>query len=159
MKISQKGIELIKNEEGLRLHAYQCPGNVWTIGYGHTKGVKENNTITETQAEELLREDIIYFEKLVNRLVKIEINQNMFDALVSLAFNVGSGNFSTSTLLKELNKSNYIETYNQFKWWRKSGGKILEVLVRRRFRERALFNSYPNYFSLPLNKNWDEEYN
>lgn len=160
MKISENGIEFIKNEEGLRLKAYQCSGQVWTIGYGHTKGVKENDVITEKQAEELLVNDLKFFEKEVNKLVKVYINQNMFDALVSLSFNIGTGKegLGGSTLLKELNKNNYIETYNQFKWWRKSKGKILQGLIKRRFRERALFNSYPNYFNLPLNKDWEDEY-
>ena len=91
MEISQKGLDLIKEFEGLSLKPYKCVAGVWTIGYGHTKGVSENTSaITEQQAEQLLRDDIRYFERLVNdkNYVPQRLNQNQFDALVSFAFNL-----------------------------------------------------------------------
>ena len=104
MEISQKGLDLIKEFEGLSLKPYKCVAGVWTIGYGHTKGVSENTSaITEQQAEQLLRDDLKYFEGLVNNKKNVpqNINQNQFDALVSFAFNLGGGN------LKELCNANY----------------------------------------------------
>ena len=101
MKTSPKGIALIKEFEGLRLKAYKCPGGVWTIGYGHTAGVKPGMVISERQAEEYLKADIIAFEKYLNSL-GLAINQNQFDALISFIYNVGTGNFSSSTLLRKV---------------------------------------------------------
>ena len=98
MKASSKALELIKQFEGLRLKAYLCPGGVWTIGYGHTAGVKSGMVITEAQAEEFLLSDIAIFEKAINDQ-NLALTQNMFDALVSFTFNVGVGNFKRSTLL------------------------------------------------------------
>ena len=98
MKASSKALELIKQFEGLRLKAYLCPGGVWTIGYGHTAGVKSGMVITEAQAEKFLLSDIAVFEKAVNDQ-NLALTQNMFDALVSFTFNVGVGNFKRSTLL------------------------------------------------------------
>ena len=98
MKASSKALELIKQLEGLRLKAYLCSGGVWTIGYGHTAGVKSGMVITKAQAEEFLLSDIAVFEKAVNDQ-NLDLTQNMFDALVSFTFNVGVGNFKRSTLL------------------------------------------------------------
>lgn len=104
MKTSKKGIELIKKHEGLRLEAYQCAANKWTIGYGHVILSGENlKIITKQQAEELLMKDLSIAEKCVNENVKVEISQNQFDALVSFVFNVGCGAFKSSTMLKALN--------------------------------------------------------
>ena len=101
MKTSNNGIELIKRHEGLRLNAYKCTSGKLTIGYGHTKGVKIGQTITKEEAERLLREDLIVAENEINRH-NLNLNQNQFDALVSFVFNVGIGNFQTSTLLKKI---------------------------------------------------------
>ena len=89
MKTSPKGIALIKEFEGLRLKAYKCPGGVWTIGYGHTAGVKSGMVITEAQAEEYLKADLIVFERYLNGL-GLALNQNQFDALVSFIYNPDS---------------------------------------------------------------------
>ena len=91
MNTSEKGKNLIKNYEGLRLKAYRCPSNKLTIGYGHTANVKENDVITKEQAENYLTQDLKRFENAVNRLVKVSLTQNQFDALVSFAFNLGAG--------------------------------------------------------------------
>ena len=103
MKITKEGINLIKKFEGLRLEAYLCPAGVWTIGYGHTKGVKKGQVITQLEADNLLKEDLSSFEKGVTSLIKSNINQNQFDSLVSFAFNLGLANLKSSTLLKKVN--------------------------------------------------------
>lgn len=141
MKISQKGIDLIKQFEGCKLTAYKCPSGVWTIGYGHTKGVYEGQKITQKQAEKFLKEDLKAFEKGVNKCVLVSINQNQFDALVSFAFNCGTGAFSKSTLLEKLNQKDYTGAAREFLRWNKSNGVILNGLVRRRNAERKLFST------------------
>ena len=141
MRISEKGIEFIMREEGEILTAYLCPAKIWTIGVGHTgKDVKKGMKITKEQSRELLKNDLIRFENSVNRSVKVNLTQNKFDALVSFAFNVGSGAFETSTLLKKINASAPIgEIEEQFRRWNKGGGKILSVLRSRREREIKLY--------------------
>lgn len=139
MNTSKTGIELIKKFEGCVLKSYKCPAGVWTIGYGHTSGVKEGQTITKTQAEDYLKQDIRSSEVTVNNLVNVSLNQNQFDALVSFCYNLGSGNLKKSTLLKELNKGNYKEAAEQFDRWIYAGGKKLTGLVRRRAAEKELF--------------------
>ena len=149
MNTSQTGINLIKFFEGFRTKAYQDSVGIWTIGYGHTKGVKEGMIITETKAEELLKKDLEYFEDHVTTLVKIPITQNQFDALVSFTFNVGEGNLKKSTLLKKLNNvivpvHKVLEVVaDEFLRWNKAGGKVLSGLTKRRKAERLLFLSNP----------------
>ena len=139
MKTSNTGLKLIKSHEGLRLAAYLCPANVWTIGYGHTGTAKPGMVITEQQAEELLKKDLTHAENVVNS-ENLNINQNMFDALISFVFNVGSGNFKSSTLLKRIkaNPRDQDITY-QFSRWNKGGGKVLPGLTRRRAEEARLY--------------------
>lgn len=139
MRISQKGIELIKKFEGCRLEAYRCPAGVWTIGYGHTKGVKDGMKISWEQAEEFLREDLKIYEQAVERCVKVPLSQNQFDALVSFCYNCGGEALRTSTLLRLLNESKYSESAEQFLRWNKAGGKVLAGLTRRREEEREMF--------------------
>lgn len=139
MHISQKGLDLIKSFEGLRLSAYKCPADVWTIGYGTTAGVKQGQTITKERADELLREDVARFEAQVLRLVKVPLTQGQFDALTSFVYNLGAGNLGNSTLLRLLNAGDYKGAAAQFDRWNKAGGKVLAGLVRRRAAERALF--------------------
>lgn len=139
MQISQNGINLIKRFEGLDLTAYRDNVNVLTIGWGHTEGVTEGETITESQAEKLLEEDLQIFVEHVNELVKVPINQNQFDALVSFAFNEGWQALAKSTLLKFVNESNFEEAANEFLRWDLAGGKVLPGLEARREKERSLF--------------------
>ena len=139
MRTSQKGIDLIKKLEGCRLEAYKCPAGVWTIGYGHTKGVQNGQKITQAQAEEFLIEDLKVYEKAVESCVKVPLSQNQFDALVSFCYNCGSGALKTSTLLRLLNEGKYSEAGEQFLRWNKAGGKVLVGLTRRREEERELF--------------------
>lgn len=138
-KTSQAGVNLIKSFEGCRLTAYQDSAGVWTIGYGHTSGVKKGMTITEAQAEAYLKGDLGTAENAVNGKVTYSIKQNQFDALVSFTYNVGSGNFGSSTLLKKLNQGDITGAANEFDKWNKAGGQVLEGLVRRRAAEKAMF--------------------
>ena len=138
-KTSEYGVTLIQHYEGLRLKAYFCPGNVWTIGYGHTKGVQEGDRITEAEADRLLRIDLDEYEEAVNNLVDVDLNQNQFDALVSFTFNLGAGNLKRSTLLKKLNAGDYHGAAEEFPRWNKSNGRVLPGLVKRRSAERLLF--------------------
>ena len=141
MKTSPKGIALIKEFEGLRLKAYKCPGGVWTIGYGHTAGVRPEMVITEAQAEDFLREDLFSCENAVNNQ-KLSINQNQFDALVSLIYNIGIGNFQKSTLLRKARVNpNDNSIMDEFLKWVYSKGRVLPGLQRRRLREMKLYFS------------------
>lgn len=139
MKISERGLQLIKHFEGLRLEAYRCPADVPTIGYGHTLGVKMGDRITQDQAEELLRKDLAIFERGVNKAVTALITQGQYDALVSFAYNLGLGALQGSTLLRKLNAGE--DASGEFGRWVHAGGKRLDGLVRRREAERALFLS------------------
>ncbi|MGE4335348.1 MAG: lysozyme [Pigmentiphaga sp.] len=139
MHTSQKGLDLIKSFEGLRLSAYKDVVGVVTIGYGTTSGVKMGDTITKERAEELLREDVKRFEGYVDRLVKVPLTQGQFDALVSFTYNLGAANLSNSTLLRLLNAGIYADAALQFPRWNKAGGQVLAGLSRRRAAERALF--------------------
>jgi len=139
MIIGTNGLNLIKSFEGLRLRAYQCSANVWTIGYGHTADVRANDVITEEEALSFLRQDVAESERAVNQYVHVPLTQNQFDALVSFVFNLGVGSFRTSTLLKKLNAGDYDGVAQEFGRWIHAGGKKLPGLVRRREAERALF--------------------
>lgn len=142
MQIGSKGINLIKTFEGFRANAYKCPANVWTIGYGHTVGVKKGDTITEEQAIELLKEDLkIYERAVIKGLSGIPVTSNQFDALVSFTYNVGAGAFSKSTLLRKIVQGRIVEAANEFPKWNKAAGKVLAGLAKRRAAERDLFLS------------------
>lgn len=154
MNISQKGINLIKKYEGLRLEAYKPvpTEKYWTIGYGHYgSDVTKGMVITESYAEKLLRKDLEKFENYVNKYVKVPLTQEMFDSLVSFSFNVGGGSLQSSTLLKKLNAGDYTGASEEFGKWTKAGGKTLQGLVKRRTEEKTLFLSgrIPNATTLP----------
>lgn len=135
-----KNIDKIKEHEGLRLEAYlPTPNDVWTIGYGHTSTAKKGMVISEEQAEALLRKDIAWVEDAINKNVVVPLNQNQYDALASLIYNIGAGAFSKSTLLRLLNMGDYEGAANQFPRWNKQKGKVLKGLTRRREEERQLF--------------------
>ncbi|HFO1371968.1 lysozyme [Pseudomonas aeruginosa] len=139
MRTSKRGIDLIKSFEGLRLSAYQDSVGVWTIGYGTTRGVTRYMTITVEQAERMLSNDIQRFEPEMDKLVKVPLNQNQWDALMSFVYNLGAANLASSTLLKLLNKGDYQGAADQFSRWVNAGGKRLGGLVKRRAAERVLF--------------------
>lgn len=136
---SQEWEKIVTNFEGLRLESYQDSVGVWTIGYGHTLGVKKGQKITKERAKELLYKDVERFEKTVNRRVKVPLTQYQFDALVSFSFNVGGRAFTNSTLLKVLNIGYYEGVPKELKKWVYAGDERLEGLVKRRKAEAAMF--------------------
>lgn len=141
MKTSIIGRNLIKTFEGYRDTAYLDPVGIWTIGYGHTGGVKEGDTVTEAGADALLQQDLKAAENTVNA-TGLKLSQLQFDALVSLVYNIGSGKFNSSTLLKQLRESTKprqeLETW--WKVWDKAQGKTLKGLQRRREAEYLLYS-------------------
>lgn len=144
MKLSQKGIELIKQFEGYSSKAYPDPatgGAPWTIGYGTTKGVKPGMVITAQQAEKMLRDDVAKFESGVSSLITAPTTQGQFDAMVSLAYNIGLGNFGKSTLLKKHNARCYTCAADQFRVWNRANGKVMNGLTKRRAAERQVYMS------------------
>lgn len=139
MKISEAGIKLICEWEEFKPYAYVCPAGLWTIGYGHTGGVKPTDKIDIAQGEAYLRNDLEIVERCLNAL-KLELNQNQYDALCSLIFNIGIGNFKRSTMLKYLQAKQYDKASGEFLKWRKANGKVLKGLEARRKDEQELFN-------------------
>lgn len=144
MKTSNSGVALIKGFEGKRLVAYDDGVGVWTIGFGTIKypngvRVKRGDKCTEAQAEQYLRNDLITFENALNQLVKVPLNQNQFDALVSFTYNLGETNLRSSTMLKKLNAKDYKGAAAEFQKWNKAGGKVMNGLVKRRKAEMELF--------------------
>jgi lysozyme len=130
---------MIKGFEGFRAYPYTCPGGSLTIGYGTTIKPGEYTSITKEQGEALLRKSISGFERSVKNLVKVPLNQNQYDALVSFTYNVGAGALKRSTLLKKLNSGDYSGAADELLKFTKANGKVLEGLVRRREKERNLF--------------------
>ena len=152
-RIGAKGLALIKEFEGLKLKAYLCPAQVWTIGYGSTGAhVREGMVITEARAEELLREDLERFERGVAKLAP-NATQEQFDAMVSLAFNIGTGDldlndgdtkeegFTASSVLRHHRAGRHAQAAEAFALWNKAGGRVQKGLVRRRAAEAALYRS------------------
>lgn len=146
MKISNNGLNLIKQFEGFSSKPYLCPAGILTIGYGSTyypNGKKVSwldEEISEQKANEILEfianKD---FASCVNEVVKVQLNQNQFDALVSFCYNLGNGNFKSSTLLKKINLNDFKLAAKEFVKWNKSKGKVLDGLVKRRIKEMELF--------------------
>lgn len=144
MKLSQRGIDLIKQFEGYSSKAYPDPatgGAPWTIGYGTTNGVKPGMIITAEQAEKMLRDDVAKFESGVSSLIAAPTTQGQFDAMVSLAYNIGLGNFGKSTLLKKHNARCYTCAADQFRVWNRANGKVMNGLTKRRAAEREVYMS------------------
>ncbi len=145
MKISNSGLELIKEFEGFSANAYLCPAKIPTIGYGNTfysdgRKVKLGEQISKSDALELL--EIVANKDFADKIfsaIKVPVAQNQFDAMVSLAYNIGTGSFLKSTLLKKVNAGDFIGASEEFLKWNKSGGKELLGLIRRRKREQDLF--------------------
>jgi lysozyme len=140
MKASQTLISHIKRSESCALQAYQDSAGVWTIGYGHTAGVKRGDRCTQYQAEQWLREDLARFEQAANRVKRI-VTQGQYDAVLDFIYNCGPGNFDKSTLRKyiESGRKTY-EIQKEFLRWTHSGGKELGGLVTRRIWEAARWN-------------------
>jgi lysozyme len=139
MNISQEGISLIKKFEGCELEAYKCAAGVWTIGYGHTKDVKEGNFITKEDAESMLVHELQEYCSDVDIAVKVDLKQNEFDSLVSWTYNLGPTNLNSSTMLRVLNEGKHDEVPAQMKRWNKASGQVKEGLIRRREAEALMF--------------------
>ena len=139
--MTQQGLDLIKKYEGLRLEAYKCPAGVWTIGYGHTKGVVKGTKISKEEAEELLKQDVSIVElQVVNTVGKLKACK--IDALVSFAYNVGVAAFRNSTLCRKVKaNSDDPAIRNEFGKWVYAGGKKLQGLERRRKEEADVYFS------------------
>lgn len=139
MRVGEKGLNLIKRFEGLELATYRCPAGVWTIGYGHTKTARPGQRITESKAEDLLKEDLKWVERAIEKNVRVDLTQEQFDALASWTYNLGETNLRSSTMLRRLNNGEYDAVPSEMKRWNKSGGRVLKGLVRRREAEAALW--------------------
>ena len=139
MKVSQECIDLVKFFEGFESKAYLCPANVWTIGYGRTKNLKEGDTVNKMQAERDLLEELEEFGEQVLNTVQVPLLQNQFDALTSWTYNLGVGNLQSSTLLKKLNSGDKNSVPSEMLRWNKAAGKVLAGLTRRREAEAKLW--------------------
>lgn len=137
--INFQGYNLIRSAEGLRLDAYADQKGIYTIGYGHTKGVVPGMKITPDQAEVYLSEDVREVEQAISQLVKVPLNPNQFSALCSFCFNVGVGHFEKSTLLQLLNQNKYDEAAHELTRWDELSGVENQGLLARRCREKDLF--------------------
>lgn len=146
MEINKAGKDLIKRFEGCKLKAYKCPANVWTIGFGNTfyedgTKVEEGEVITQERADELFDVIISDFVRMTDVLVKSDVTENNFSALVSFTFNVGTGNLKKSTLLKKVNANpKDLSIKAEFMKWTKANNVVLKGLVRRREAEAKLYD-------------------
>jgi len=155
MQMSPHGLELLEQWEGFKTTVYKDSAGLPTIGVGHllTKSelssgkitingvpVKYGDGLTEQQVTDLLAQDVQPAAAAVNNNVKVPLNQNQFDALVSFTFNVGVGAFTSSTLLKVLNQGQYDEVPTQLLRWTRAGGQVVQGLVNRRNNEIKLWN-------------------
>lgn len=139
VSINQAGIDLIKSFEQCRLTSYEDGAGIWTLGWGHTRGITANMTCTQAQADQWFLEDIQETQKILSGLVPSTITANQFSACVSLAYNIGTGHFASSTLLKKLRGHDIAGAADQFLVWDKVAGAHSPGLQRRRQAERQLF--------------------
>jgi len=158
MKVSEKLIEMIKHDEGVKTRPYQCPALLWTVGVGHVIDPNHakvpfaqrkelpipdgwDRTLSMDEVNDILKKDLARFEAGVERLCPKGKSQGQFDALVSFSFNVGLGNLQNSTLRMKHNREDYEGAANEFLKWNKAGGKVLKGLDKRRRGEKALYES------------------
>lgn len=138
---SKTGLALTEGFEGFRAAAYQDQGGIWTVGYGHTgHDVTASTVFTEPEAAQILAHDVQTAENAVKRFVIVALNQNEFDAMTDLTFNIGVGNFLKSTMLKYINASQFWAASDQFSAWDKCAGRVNSGLQRRRLAETQLFD-------------------
>ncbi len=150
MKISSAGLSIIKEFEGFRAQAYKpIPSDPWTIGYGTTRGVKPGDVMTRAEAERRLRQELVEYERAVERATGGNATQPQFDALVSFAYNVGVKGMAGSTVIKRHNSGDHQAAARAFGLWNKAGGKVWPGLTRRRAAEAALYLT-PEIVSTPL---------
>ena len=138
-RINDEGVALIRQWEGCKLTAYLCPAGVWTIGYGHTATAREGMTITEAEAERLLRQDLALFEAEVARAVDVDLTDNQFAALVSWSYNIGVGAMRRSSLIRRLNAGEYDAVPGELARWNKVKGRVVKGLSNRRAAEAGLW--------------------
>lgn len=138
-RINAEGLALIKQWEGLRLDAYQCDAQVWTVGYGHTATAKQGMKISAEQAERLLYQDLALFEAAVSRAVEVKLADNQFAALVSWTYNVGVRAMQQSTLIRKLNQGDYAAVPGELARWNKVKGRPNKGLSNRRAAEAGLW--------------------
>lgn len=163
MHLSAKGIALVKSFEGCLKPVgggifvpYICPAGVLTIGWGHTndggRPFDKSARWSQAECDKALSDDMVRYEQAVTRLVKVELTQGQFDALVSFCYNCGEGNLGKSTLLRCVNAGDFEGAARQFAAWNKGGGKVLNGLIRRRAAEAALFRtgSHPGGEAEPM---------
>lgn len=158
MKVSEKLIEMIKHDEGVKTSPYQCPALLWTVGVGHVIDPNHakvkladrkqlsipagwNRVLSMAEVDAILKQDLARFEAGVERLCPGGMTQGQFDALVSFSFNVGLGNLQNSTLRMKHNRKDFEAAANEFLKWNKAGGKVLKGLDKRRKGEKALYES------------------
>ena len=139
MNTSEKGLDLIKRFEGYREKAYMCPAGVWTVGYGHTKGVTASTKCDTVSAHKFLIADVGEAELAIANATSVKLSQFQFDALVSFVFNLGAGAFRKSTLLRKIDKKDFAGAANEFDKWVFAGGKKQKGLELRRAAEKELF--------------------
>ena len=150
MKISSAGLNIIKEFEGFRAEAYKpIPSDPWTIGYGTIRGVKPGDVMTRAEAERRLRQELVEYERAVERATGGNATQPQFDALVSFAYNVGVKGMAGSTVIKRHNAGDHQAAARAFGLWNKAGGKVWPGLTRRRAAEAALYLT-PEIVSTPL---------
>jgi len=142
LRASDRAITLIKQFEGLRLDSYQDAVGVWTVGYGTTRGAEPDQHITEAEADTMLRNDLAHVEGVLSVAVTAPVTQNQFDALCSLAYNVGCGAVTRSTLLRLVNQRDPSAAALEFPKWSHAGGRMLDGLLKRRMAEKALFEEF-----------------
>lgn len=150
LSTSQQGLEHIANLEGCRAKAYQCSANVWTIGLGHTNGIKAGDTVTIEQIANNFVKDISTAESVVRQSLETDVNQAQFDVLVSFVFNLGSGNFKNSTLLKKINSGDLLGACREFSRWVYVNGKDCRVkksncagiVTRRAIEQHVCLNGW-----------------
>ena len=146
MRINAAGLGIIKSFEGWRSSVYHC-GARWTIGWGSTYDLNgdrvtpDHPDIDEVEGEALLRREVRHVEDTIARVVKAPLTENQFSSLVSFVYNIGSGNFYRSSCRQKLSRSDYLGAADELPKWRRSAGRILPGLVRRREAERNLFLS------------------
>lgn len=139
--LKDKELNFIRKVEGLEHNAYQDEGGVWTIGYGHTRGVKEGDNISTHKANMYLNTDLIIFEIQLQKLIRADLNPNQYLALLSFIYNIGATQFADSTLLKYVNEGKFELVPDELRKWNKVNGEVSLGLTRRREREANLFMS------------------
>ena len=163
MKISKQGIDLIKHFESYEMKAYKCPADVWTIGWGFTRidgvKVKRGDSMTLEEADKELIKQLKIYENVVKKVIMIEkTNQNQYDSLVSLCYNIGGSSFRKSDIVQLVNSRNFIGACRIFNLWSKVAGKRSKGLLRRRMSERNLFCSWPNPIVKDIPQNYKKAY-